>query len=280
MIRRAALDFLRHVGQSADADIDLAKTALALASLDCPTANLTPYEAHVQAMVDDLAAHVGGRDLGALPQIEALRAVMVGRYGYHGDQETYEDLQNANLIKVIDRRRGLPVALGILALHLARSQGWLMHGLSFPGHFLLRLDHGGTRQILDPFADLILHDAASLRALLRQVEGHDAQLIMSHYDVVSNRDILLRLQNNIKLRHLREERHNEAAEIVANMLLFYPDQPGLLRESGLLNAHLGRIAQAIAAFERLLHIGPAAGVPSGLLQQTSGLLQQLRERST
>ncbi len=33
---------------------------------------------------------------------------------YHGDTLTCHDLQNANPMRVIDRRKGLPVALGIL----------------------------------------------------------------------------------------------------------------------------------------------------------------------
>jgi len=58
------------------------------------------------------------------PAWAALTQVMAEEHGYGGDRQHYDDLQNANLIRVIDRRRGLPVALGILYLHAARAQGW------------------------------------------------------------------------------------------------------------------------------------------------------------
>ena len=62
----------------------------------------------------------------------ALARTFCERFDYRGDSETYDDTQNADLIRVIRRRRGLPVALGILYLHAARAQGWPAVGLNFP----------------------------------------------------------------------------------------------------------------------------------------------------
>ena len=92
----------------------------------------------------------GSDDLVA--QADALAAVLAEGYGYAGDTLTYEDLQNANLMRVIDRKKGLPVALGILYIHAGRAQGWDIAGLAFPGHFLVRIEGRGERRILDPFA--------------------------------------------------------------------------------------------------------------------------------
>ncbi len=64
-------------------------------------------------------------------------------YGYRGDAETYDDLANANLIRVIERRKGLPVALGVMWLHAARAAGWAAHGVDFPAHFLVALEGSG-----------------------------------------------------------------------------------------------------------------------------------------
>ena len=65
--------------------------------------------------------------------------ILAERHRLLGDDQTYDDLENANLISVIDRRRGLPVALSILYIHAARRQGWPVEGSNFPGHFLIRL---------------------------------------------------------------------------------------------------------------------------------------------
>ena len=86
--------------------------------------------------------HSARDNIGAEAKAAALTAVIAGAEGYCGDDETYDDLQNANLISVIDRRRGLPVALGIIYLQVARAQGWQATGLAFPGHFLISIDAG------------------------------------------------------------------------------------------------------------------------------------------
>ena len=52
---------------------------------------------------------------------------------------------------VLERRRGLPVALGILWLHAGRAYGADISGLAFPSHFLVRLAARGQRSILDVF---------------------------------------------------------------------------------------------------------------------------------
>src|SRR5207237_10819284 len=81
----------------------------------------------------------------------AINEISLLKYVYSGDELTYDDLQNGNLMRVVDRRKGLPVALGILYLHTARAQGWESVGLAFPGHFLVRLGDGPDRLMLDPF---------------------------------------------------------------------------------------------------------------------------------
>src|SRR5262245_15472249 len=124
---------LRRIGTGDGAMFDLAEAALALASCARPDAPRTPYRAHLAELARDIAAEVDGRQARwpspaaeLAGRIECLQSVLVGRHAYKGDSETYDDLQNADLMRVIDRRCGLPVALGILFMHGARSQGWDM----------------------------------------------------------------------------------------------------------------------------------------------------------
>jgi hypothetical protein len=63
----------------------------------------------------------------------------------------HDDPQNANLISAIDRRREMPVALGILYIHAAGAAGFDASGLNSPGHFLLRIGLRGGKTFMDPF---------------------------------------------------------------------------------------------------------------------------------
>src|SRR3546814_1821098 len=109
---------------------------------------------------------------------------------------------NANLMRVIGRRRGLPVALGILYLHGARAQGWAICGLNFPGHFLLRLDLGAERSIIDPFNGGKPRDAVGLRALLTGMAGENAELRPEHTRPVGCRDVLRSEEHSSELQSL------------------------------------------------------------------------------
>lgn len=246
--RAEAEEILTRTGSLPDAEIDLGEAALALAALDRPQVPLARYRAHLAELVEDVRAEAASLERGA-ERAAALARVLFERHGYGGDRLTYDDLQNANLMRVIDRRKGLPVALGILMLHAARALGWDMVGLSFPAHFLVRLEGGGDRLILDPFGRGRILDSADLRELIKEVAGEGAELKPSHYEPVGSRAVLLRLQNNIKTRLIKEQKLEAAARIVMRMLLFAPDEPQLWREAGMIEAHLGNLKRAIGLIE-------------------------------
>lgn len=251
--REDALETLARVAAQDDEAIDLAETALALASLDRPRVSLDRYRDHLA----ELAAGVRGSvpdEAGLDDCVAALNAALFGRFGYAGDTQNYDDLQNANLMRVIDRKRGLPVALGILALHAGRSQGWAMAGVNFPGHFLVRLDRGAGRAILDPFHGGRSLGTGELRALLKATAGQEAELAPVHYAALGNRDILLRLQNNIKLRQIQAGQIESAVATLEAMLAFAPAKAELWRETGLLRARLGQVRAALGALERFTEL--------------------------
>ncbi|TAJ30962.1 MAG: tetratricopeptide repeat protein [Reyranella sp.] len=252
--------------------LDLLEAALALSVLrNDDVLDLPPLRQHVAAMSAAVADLVRRR--GATP--ESLAEVIAQSYAYRGDSETYDDLQNADLARVIERRKGLPVALSILYLHVARAQGWHAEGLAFPGHFLIRVEIDGARHVIDPFHDGCVRDAADLRQLLRQVLGPDAELKSEHFDPVFDRDVLLRLENNVRLRLVKREDWAGAAQSLDRMLAIAPDQPELLFEAGQLNSRLDKRRAAIAAFERFLAVVGSQG-DAGLRQRATALLQELR----
>jgi regulator of sirC expression with transglutaminase-like and TPR domain len=246
---------LRAVGTQEDGAIDLAGTALVLATFSRQRVDLDRYRAHLAALAREVGEAFatgsrGGEPLAACRA--ALDAVLFARYDYAGDELTYDDLQNANLIRVIDRRRGLPVALSILYIHAARAQGWSAEGVGFPGHFLVRLRQGGASVIVDPFRRGAVRDTAQLRRMLKVAAGEEAELAPEHYAAIGNRAILLRLENNIKLRLMQNEELVGAAAVIERMLLMAPQEAALWREAGMTYARLGNLRAAVGALERFI----------------------------
>lgn len=263
-----ALDAL---GQLPDEELDLADAALQLARTDLPGADWKATRAHLSALARD-AAYLGAE--GVEGRARALAALLAGRHGYRGDAKTYEDLANANLIRVVERRRGLPVALGILWIHAARAAGWEANGLDFPGHFLIGLVAGGRQAVVDPFDGGTVLDAPALRALVKRIEGPGAELRPGLLRPVGNRPVLLRLQNNIQRRRLRAREFAGALHCTEQMLRLAPDAATLWREAALMHEHLGQVAGALAAWERFLAL-----VPGGeLASQAQDAMAALRAR--
>jgi len=263
--------FLRDLGASGERVLPIAEAALALASFERPRVAFKRYRDHLRLLARDVGRHPGAAgDLAA--RARALNEIILLKNGYSGDELSYDDLQNANLMRVVDRRKGLPVALGILYIHAARAQGWDIAGLAFPGHFLVRLADGAERVIVDPFHGGQICGAAELRELLKAATGQDSELSPEHYTTVSDRDVLLRLQNNLKARLLQAQHHDRALAVIETMLMLAPDLAELWREAGMLHRHLGNMRAAGAALEQYI-----VRAPEGLARhQAAAILQQLR----
>ena len=139
MIDRDALIIeLTAASQNTEADLYVGTTALTLAALSTPEKERKPYQRHLERLVTEVEFYVTGHQhpIPLKLQHEALIRVIHERYGYLGTKECFEDIEAANLMHVIETRRGLPVALGILYLHVATHMGWVAAGLDFPGRFL------------------------------------------------------------------------------------------------------------------------------------------------
>ncbi|MBP0464035.1 tetratricopeptide repeat protein [Roseomonas sp. PWR1] len=272
---RAALDA---AGRLPDAELDIGAVALQLARIDAPEADWREAAASLTAIARaavEAAAADPEADAGdPARRRDALAGVLHGGFGLAGDSETYDDPANANLIHVLERRRGLPVALGILWLHAAEAAGWAAHGVDFPGHFLIALEAPRGQVLVDVFAGGTALEAPALRALLKRVEGEAAELRPGLLRPMAKREVLLRLQNNIKLRRLRAGTLDSALDCAEDMLRLAPDHAPLWREAGLMNQRLDRIGAALACLDRFLEL-----VPDGdAAQRMRALATELRQR--
>ncbi|MEE2955509.1 MAG: transglutaminase-like domain-containing protein [Pseudomonadota bacterium] len=244
---------LRFVGQQKDEKIDLAETALLLAALDLPKVKIIPYRKHLQKMVGDVQNSIpSGAIHDTTLRAETLAKVIGNEMGYCGDTLTYNDPQNANFMRIIDRRKGLPVGLAIIYLSVAQKLKWNASGLNFPGHFLIRIGCGPNRMILNPFNKGSRCKASDLRKLLQQMFGKGAEIRPNHYNPASNRDTLIRLLNNTKIRAQKSSDFKRAVNVIERMLIIAPKLSNLLFEAGVFYARIGNLKSSANALEKYL----------------------------
>ncbi|WP_085901517.1 SirB1 family protein [Kiloniella majae] len=254
---------LKIVGHSNDHDISLSETALLIAAQDRQTNSIDRYRDHLDSLLQETEnlleqITLNKESLELNDILGAIETVLYDIHGYKGDTETYDNLENANLIAVIERRKGLPIVLGILYLHIINSlnleQTLFATGLNFPGHFLIRLSYGKEHVIVDPFDRGQVRDTPWLRSTLKSFMSDQAELRAEFTQSVSNRNILLRLQNNIKVRLIEAEEPEKALEVLEKMLLIAPHEAAIWREAGMLQAFLNNILAAIETLEHYLLI--------------------------
>jgi len=174
---------------------------------------------------------------------------------------------------VIDRRRGLPVALGILYLHAARAAGLEASGLNTPGHFLLRIALRGTQALIDPFNGGAAVDRESLGA--PPAMGSSAPEDPRLAEPVGDTEVLLRLKNNLKLRALQAGERARALEIAKRMVLIAPRRPDLWIELARFNEAAGALGAAQKAYEACLALAPTG---AALHNEAAFGLQSMKRR--
>jgi regulator of sirC expression with transglutaminase-like and TPR domain len=267
---------LAAIGQLADSEIDIGNAALQLARVDAPHADWQAAAQHLSDLAHGAVYRAVALKREDLPaRAAALADLLAGEFGYVGDMETYDDPANANLIRVTERRRGLPVALGVIWLHAARSAGWGSHGVDFPAHFLVALEGHKTQVVLDVFNGGQVMSARELRALLKRVEGEKAELRPGLLQPMSTRRVLLRLQNNIMTRRLEAGDLRGGLRCTEDMLLIAPDQAELWRQAGIMNQRLEQVAAARDCYQRFLDLVPEGAVANSVRAQLDILKSML-----
>ena len=264
---------LAGLAQLADGEVRPVEAALLMAALERSDKSVESYLDYLAQLAAEVRAAAAGRHAEQLAL--ALFEVFGRCHRFRGDDRDDEEVENANLMWVIDRRRGVSSALGLLVLDVARAAGLAVEGLAFPVHFLLRIeDEGGRRLILDPTGGGRVIDPPEMRALLKYTSGLAAELEPGHYTGLGNREMVVRLQNETKLRLLRCGQVERALGVVEATLMLAPEAAALWREAGMMHMRLDNPGAAVIALEQFI----ARTTNAQARARTQTLLAELKGR--
>ena len=203
-----------------DDEIVLDEAALSLALLDHPGTDLASYRDLLETVATRLAM-IGREATTARERADALSSVLADEYGFTGDRDTYDDPANADLISVLDRRRGLPVSLSILYVAAARKVGWTANALDVPGHVLVLVGEGVAPVIVDPFRGGIAIEREQLAAIVAAMSPGPT-VAVRHVAAMPNRAVLVRLLLNQATRAEQAGRGRRALELYRRMTSMAP----------------------------------------------------------
>ncbi len=242
---------LADIGTCDDSALDLISAAIILAALDHRSGDVAAAHRHIDAMTADVLLLAKGAT-SPRARADVLAAVLHGRYGYAGDRQSYDEPANANMLQVIERRRGLPVALAILYLGIAGRMGWEAAGLNVPGHFFIRIGDAESHVLQDPFDGGAILTADQVPLKLAPLGLTRDQLRPAMFNPLPMRAVLVRLLNNLAARAEAAKDLRRALELHERMTIMAPHFTGLWWEKARLERAMGRLSAARASLTNML----------------------------
>ena len=261
---------LMRLGLIDDAAIELADAALACAAADRPADDLSLLRARLTGLATRLLADSSGMTT-ARSFSRLLAETLAGREGLTGDTQDYDNPANADLAKLFERRRGLPITLSLLYVALARRVGWQADVLNVPGHVLVSVGGETDRQLIDPFDHGRPIDRSALSDLIAQTIGGHITPSAEHLRPLSNREILVRLLSNQTVRARRGGDTARALLLTERMTLFAPRFTGLWWERARLEQLVGDVAAARASLAAMLETTHEARVKTRIASALAAL---------
>ena len=222
--------------------------------------------------IDTLAARLKSRlpvDAAPLHRLRLLNRFFFQELGFAGNVNDYYDAANSHLHTVLRTRRGIPITLALLYCEIATQAGLVAHGVSFPGHFLVKLRMPQGDVVIDPFTgksisrdslDAMLAPYRRRQALaLGDLAGTADAIPLSLYlQPATPREILARVLRNLKEIHRSADDLERMKQVLDRLVVLLPEAWDERRDRGLVMARLGEVAPAVADLSSYLAHAPEA----------------------
>ncbi len=269
---RAAAEWQR-IARLPDEDVSLAEGALWIAAGEYPELAVTGYLDRLQEMADCLRARLRP-DMPTAEKLFALNRYFFDELGFSGNSDNFYDPRNSYLNDVIERRLGIPITLAVVYIEIGRRIGIGLHGVSFPGHFLVKCSLRDGVVILDPYSHGVSLSVDELQQRLRSAGSAadaDEALLAHLLSAASHKDILARMLRNLKGIYAKEGDWLRALSSSERLLELLPDAAEEYRDRGGIYLQLECFRAALGDFNSYLKQCPGAADAESMRKQIADL---------
>jgi regulator of sirC expression with transglutaminase-like and TPR domain len=254
-------------------NFSLAEACLLVAQDAYPELDVRHYLGRIEALAATVKSRLSS-DAFAEQKVMVLNRYLFNELGFRGNAGDYYDPRNSYLNQVLERRTGIPITLSILYMELGGRLGLRFEGVSFPGHFLVKLRVTGGQLVLDPFLGGEAQSESELRARLAQVmPQRDAETLPlpQYLEAASARQILARVLRNLKGIYLQSEQAQNALRVMQRMVMVAPHAAEEVRDRGLAYYKLECFRAALADLLDYLDRRPEAPDADEIRDKTAAL---------
>jgi len=233
---------------ASDTDFPLLEAAAAIAQDEEPTLDIQAVLATCDALMVRLKRRLK-RDAEPIQQLTALNQFFYQELGFSGNANNFYAPENSYLNEVFRTRRGIPISIAVIWLELARGLGLQADGVSFPGHFLVKVTLPEGLVVLDPLTGQSLGLERLSEQLLpfrnRTEDGEDADTPLGLYlQPATPRDILIRMLRNLKEIFSSQTDWPRLKCVLDRLIVLNPDALYERRDRGLACIEMGLNEQA------------------------------------
>jgi len=271
-----SLDYFSALVQDDDI-IPLFEAATAIAHDVEPELDLTSVQLELDTLVVRLKQRLPA-DASHLQKLRMLNHYFYNELGFSGNVNDYYSPDNSYLHRVIHSRRGIPISLAVLYMEIAQQIDLQVQGISFPGHFLMKLNIPAGQVVLDPFNGTSLSREEleeRVQPYILQQDFPDDFQLNAYLSAATARDILVRMLRNLKALFMQKENWQRLLQVQERLVILLPQDITEKRDRGLAFAHLECPQAALQDIEAYIEQRPYAMDTAALRAR----LPDLREAS-
>jgi len=250
-----------------DESFSVLEAAIALSQAEVPGLDAQT----VLADIDTLAARLAARlpaDAGSLHRLRLLNSFFFQELGFAGNLNDYHDRRNSNLAEVLRTRRGIPITLALIYIELATQIGLRAVGVSFPGHFLVKLHLPEGEVVLDPFSGRSLSRGdldERLAPYLQQrgLTGDFEVPLPLFLQAATPRETIARMLHNLKSIHHEAGDAPRLLAVLDRLVILLPEAWEERRDRAFVQAELGHADLAAEDMALYLAHRPASASNEG-----------------
>lgn len=273
------LDYFASLVQS-DADLPLLEAAASLAQDEEPALDVQQVLDDVARLLKRIKARLPS-EADDLTRLAMLSQVFYKEMGFGVNANDFYAPENSYLHDVLRTRRGLPISLAVIWLELAQGLGLQAHGISFPGHFLVKVTLQGGLVVLDPLTgeslgvDNLAERLGPYRSAEDKISGadlDDGETPLGLYlQPCPPRDFLARMLRNLKEIFRSQEDWPRLLGVLDRLVILLPEAWTERRDRGLVLAELGRKQEALLDLQTYIQAEPLASDQQALRDRITEL---------
>lgn len=229
--------------------------ALEIASIETPDLDPAPF----LATLDRIAAGIAARLRASADGRKFVRVAndyLFGDLGFRGNEIDYNDPRNSCLNYVLDRRTGIPIALSVVYIEVARRLGQPIQGIGLPGHFIVEYNDGEFATYIDPFHGGTLLSSEDCLRIARDRTGSEVDAVA--LAPVGARYIVVRMLNNLRSAYFRGQQFKKMVAVTDLLIEAFPRNPEYYKARGIARLRMRQLTGAQKDLELYLKYAPEA----------------------